>query len=259
MARFRSQPVIGKTAKAFNAPSANNMTKEVNSFRSTYILERRFLQFYREGDVSTYSPADSVDGKSKWSTPEVKANKNVWNSVFSKLKPLFANPARYLELLFTAIRDSSVPVPTPSQLASSANLDYYSDFEKSWESQLHSKLSSGLQNLSSKITCAKPSNDEELCKAVYACLNDSNLTSSYLLRYCVGISYLKDLKTKSVDKRFIDAIRSVCKRSYIPAAKEYCVFPDDYKRIWGDMLPKRLRKSAREDVQDFLGVRYEVK
>lgn len=251
--RFRKQPTVGTHTRAFKQSSENDSFNEVKSLKQTYTLERRFLEYFRSGEVSKYKPAKSFDGGSKWNTPEVKASKNAWASTCDKLKQKIpeVSPSRYVEILFAAVRDSAHAPPTVIQLASPNYLKLYEDYTKVIDSLVSSSLQSGMRSIEVNIFSQSSQDRDSVSRAVYKSLLDKSLSLSPLLRYCVSVAYIKDLKEPS-DAKFLKAMKRIAEENKLVAAKEYSTFPIIYDRVWGNFIPQKFRSAAKKLVLAFL-------
>lgn len=251
--RFTKQPVIGQHTRAFKKSSDSSSLVEAKALKQTYTLERRFLEYFRSGEVSKYKPAKSLDGGSKWNTPEVKASKDAWASACGKLEAKVndVSPSRYVEVLFAAVRDSAFPIPTVNQLASASYLKLYDEYTKVVNSLIINNFKSGMRSIEINIFSQPAQDQDSVSRAVYKSLLDRSLSLSPLLCYCVSVSYAKELTDPS-DAKFLKAIKRIAEDNKLAAAKEYSTFPDLYDQSWGDFIPAKFKGNAKKLVLAFL-------
>ena len=68
--RFSRSPQVSNQSRPAHRVELNSLPSEIQEFKQTYISERRVLERFRLGAVTLYEPAPSLDGKSKFDSPE---------------------------------------------------------------------------------------------------------------------------------------------------------------------------------------------
>jgi hypothetical protein len=130
---------------------------DVQRFKNTYVHERRFLERFRWGSsVLPYHPASSLDGKSRFDTPEEKDGENQWKAVYKKLvKAQEFNPTHFVRILFKVLRGSSLAVPTLIQLASPGVLELVTAHQKELKFTLMEEFVAESQRARSSVTISQ--------------------------------------------------------------------------------------------------------
>jgi len=87
--------------------------------KAAYTAARREFETTRDGVESTYTPARSLDGKSRLlaNCPERGKLTDTWTQMAGKLRELGFDPELYVHKLFRALAHSGMGMPAPKQLA----------------------------------------------------------------------------------------------------------------------------------------------
>lgn len=140
--KFSRPPQIGSQSRLSRRVDQASLPFEVQEFKDTYILERRVLERFRLGDVAPYQPASSLDGKSKFDSPEERTGENQWSVVYRKLSQIQkeVSPSRFVRLLFKLLRGSSLAIPTVKQLATPSALELVTAYLNSVQIEVRCNL-----------------------------------------------------------------------------------------------------------------------
>ena len=242
--RFRPQPQLGQNARA---PAGNSDKLAVAEFKNTYIQERRILERLRgNSEAAAYKPAASLDGVSNLTSPEATKTTNAWLEIYKKLKSLqsFTSPAKYVRVLFSILRSSSLAVPGVRQLTSPLFLELVSEHLSRREEEMRNEYVAETQRAKSAILINQKGAGYPLPLAVYYALVDRNVELSPLLKYCLAFTTVQQHNAKGIHDAHCEKLKNLAKQYEFMAALDYIVFPDLYDMVWGKVIPDDLRVTA---------------
>ena len=243
--RFSRPPVIGKNSKApVNSRLDDGVPESVLAFKATYVFERSMLDRFRNGSKAGYTPAPSLDGKTIWDTPEVKASKNAWIDAYEKISKKFtrSSPTQYVRILFKVLHGSSVPAPTVSQLASPHMLCYVEDYLEDFVVDMQQQFVAQSQRAKTSIDVRSKGNKQHMGLAIYSAILDNAVPLTALYRYCLAVKAGSSLK----DQDWSDKFKALAAEYEFAAAVEYTLFPVEYSQVWGKVIPEKFKQNAEK-------------
>jgi len=224
-------------------------------FKKVYVHERRYLERFRYGpEHRPYTPSPSLDGKSKYNSPEEKKTPNEWAAAYERLASFkrYPSPEHYLRVLFRLLRGSSLPIPTIRQVATHQLREYVNVFLNTQEKQLADQNARERQQAKVEITLKHLGSGYPLSLSVYYAVAGSHLPLSPLFRYCLATSTVAKLKADNEADEHCEALLSVAKQFEFQAAMEYTLFPGEYDKIYRDVLPEGFCVAACELLESAL-------
>ena len=245
--RFSRSPQVSNQSRPAHRVELNSLPSEIQEFKQTYISERRVLERFRLGAVTLYEPAPSLDGKSKFDSPEERTMENQWVWSYRKLTQIQkdVSPARFVRLLFKILRGSSLSIPTIKQLATPNNVDLVSECLKAIQIDLRSQLVSEAQRAKSSITLHQKAGSSPLALAVYYAVVDSRLELSPLFKYCLAVTTVERIRKHNDDDSHCEKLEKLSRQYEFLAIMDYTLFADLYDEIWKDAIPDSLRLAAK--------------
>jgi len=245
--RFSRPPTIGKGSRAPNRVVQGELPQEIRKFKDTYVFERQVLEQFRGVVKIKYKPSITLDGKSRWDTPEERRKPvNVWNAVYRKLERTqnFADPCRYVRIIFYILRGSAVAVPTVHQLGSPKVMEMIAEFMVKRREEIRQQFVADSQRAKSSITINQKGAGYPLGLSVYYAITDSRLGLSPLFRYCIASETIRQLEEGGSESENCERLKSLAKQFELYAAMDYTLFPDDYDQVWGSVIPSDFRVVA---------------
>jgi hypothetical protein len=242
-------PNIGTGSRAANNPVRGQLPTAVQKFKNTYVFERRILQRFRatEQNAADYIPAASLDGKSRWDTPEEKTKvASAWETTYRKLSKSqdLADPCKYVRIIFYILRGSSVAIPTVIQLATPKMLELAAEFLQDRRLEIRQMFVSENQRAQASICINQKGAGYPLGLSVYFAIVDSRLGLSPLFRYCLAIETVRQLEEEGVENENCEKLKNLANQFKLFAAMDYTLFPDHYDEIWGSVIPSDFRVAA---------------
>ena len=245
--RFSRPPTVGAGSRAPSKVVKGQLPPKVQLLKNTYIFERQVLERFRSGDKTLWKPSPSLDGKSRWDSPEEKTSAiSVWEKTFSKLEKAqsYTDPCRYVRILFRILRGSSVSIPTVAQLASHKMLELVGDFVEDYVLDMRQQFVAESQRAQSSIRINRKGAGYTLGLSVYYAIVDPRLGLSPLFKYCLATETVKVLNKAGVESSNCEKLMNLAKRYELLAAMDYTLFPEDYDNIWGSTIPSQFRVAA---------------
>lgn len=244
--RFGPQLRPGANSRPIERAISGELPADVQRFKNTYVHERRFLERFRLGSsVLPYHPASSLDGKSRFDTPEEKDGENQWKAVYKKLvKAQEFNPTHFVRILFKVLRGSSLSVPTLKQLASPGVLELVTAHQQELKFTLMEEFVAESQRARSSVTISQKGVGHPLSLSVYYAIVDSRLELSPLFKYCLATMTSRQLRQIGEADSHCEKLDLLAKQFEFMAAMDYTLFPDLYDSIWGPMIPSGFRVAA---------------
>lgn len=249
--KFSKPPSLGVKSRPPDKSRVNNgVSDEVLAFKATYVFERSMLDRFRTGKKEPYSPSPSLDGKSIFSTPEVKVNSNAWVDAYAKISKKFkrANPVQYVRILFKILHGSSLPAPTVSQLASPNMLCYVEDFLVDFVVDIRQQFVAQSQRAKTSIEVRSKGNKQPIGLAIYSCLLDENVSLSPLYRYCLATKVSSN--PGFCGKEWADKLKAFAQEQELAAVMEYTIFPKELSDVWGPVIPESFKCKAEKLMAD---------
>jgi len=205
------------------------------------------LERFRGGREATYNPSPSLDGRSKWDTPEERRNTvSAWEKAYRKLESgqNYTDPIQFVRILFKILRGSSVAVPTVAQLATTNMLKLVGEFLPDYVLDLRQQFVAESQRAKAEIRLNRKGAGYPLGLSVYYALVDSKVGLSPLYKYCLATETAKILKSGKNDDEDCQRLLRLAKQFKLLAAMDYTLFPDAYDEIWGAAIPSQFRTEA---------------
>ena len=241
--RFSKQPAPKASAKPVAAGfySSTGMPSNVSKFKSTYVFERRMLEKFRSGKEAEYNPSPSLDGVSRWDTPEEKQKENAWIKEFKRLEgKINMEPSTYVRMLFKVLRGSSIAIPTVGQLASSNMRELVASFIQDCMLELRQQFVAESQRAEASIRTYNKGAGYPVSLSVYYAILDSKTGLSPLYKYCLA---KETARTYEGDKH-AEKLLKLAKEYELLAAMDYMLYPDKYDEVWGSVIPSNFRVAA---------------
>jgi hypothetical protein len=245
--KFSRSPMPGLNSRASSENEATGLTTEVQLFKDVYIQERQVLDRFRKGEFAVaYQPASSLDGESKFNTPEERKTTNQWQAMYKKLEQMKQlNPIHYVRVLFYILRGSALTVPSLGQLAAPNTVELVLDFLKKPEDDVRRQFIAESQRTKTAIVILQKGSGYPLSLSVYYALIDSRLELSPLFKYCVATSTCKSLLNTDPH---IEKLNKIAKQFEFLAAMDYTLFPQLYTAVLGELVPASFCVAAAEIV-----------
>lgn len=245
--RFSRPPQINGRSRPSQRTAGNSLSLEVQEFKDTYVLERRVLEQFRSGEVSNYQPAPSLDGKSKFDTPEERPGVNQWEQMYQRLRQVQRDlpPVRYVQLLFRILRGSSLATPTLKQLVSPGLLQLVAAYVETLPLEIRAQLVAESQRVKSAIVLRQKADGMPLALAVYYALVDRRLELSPLFKYCLAVTTAEQVRRAKGEDSHCRKLEELAKQYEKLATADYRLFQTLYDDVWQDVIPERLRVAAR--------------
>lgn len=245
--RFSRPPTLNAESRAPSKTVKGKLPPKVDKFKKTYIFERRVLERFRSGHEATYKPSPSLDGKSRWDTPEERRSVvSAWEKMYRKLEQVqqYTDPVRYVRILFRILRGSSVTIPTVSQLASPKMLELVGDFIQDYVLDIRQQFVAESQRAESAIRINQKGTGYPLGLSVYYAIVDSKVGLSPLYKFCLAKETVRILKSKNAESENCERLERLAKRFELLAAMDYTLFPEAFNEVWGSTVPSEFRVAA---------------
>lgn len=219
--------------------------QNVATFKTIYVHERRILERVQKG-TSHYKPSPSLDGESRFNTPESKVAVNEWAKAYYSLKDKIPelDPKLYIRVLFKLLRRSDIPVPTVQQVGHIKYVDLVRDYIKEQQKQILSEFRSEVQRANIAVTINTKGTGYPFTLSVYYALLDNNLDLSPLFKYCLAQTTVDQLRAKRKCDSHCEKLEKLATQWELLAALDYTVSASDYDAIWGVAIPKEFKTKA---------------
>jgi len=246
--RFSRPPQLDNNARPAGRAAPGKLPPGVQQFKNTYVMERRVLERFRLGEVTPYRPATSLDGVSRFDSPEERTGVNQWEKSYRKLQQVqkLVTPSRFVRLLFSVLRGSSLAIPTVQQLAGPALVELVSECLKGVQIELRAQFVSEFQRARSAITLQQNVGSSTLPLAVYYAVVDPRLELSPLFKHCLAMKTVEQVRLNNDEDVHCEKLEKLAKRYEFMAVMDYTLFPDVYDEVWQEAIPESLRVAARE-------------
>jgi hypothetical protein len=253
--RFSRPPQIGSHARPSKRVDADALPPEVEQFKQTYIMERRVLERFRNPEAAPYQPAASLDGKSRFDSPEERKGENQWLLAYKKIRQIQSKttPTFFVRILFKILRGSSLAVPTVKQLACPTMSALVLECLDAVPVDLRAQFISETQRATSAIRLHQKAGSSSFPLAVYYAIVDSRLELSPLFKYCLAIATVEKIQKNNDESVHCVKLEKLAKQYEFLALLDYTLFQDSYNEIWKDAIPERLRIAAKSFMATALG------
>lgn len=244
---FSRPPKCGAGSRAADRTAPGELAPEVQEFKNIYVHERRLLDRFRQGSsVQPYQPAASLDGKSRFDTPEERVGVNQWKVCWDRLDKAQnqISPSQYVRVLFRILRGTSLAVPTLLQLATAPTLELVREYLKDNEMDFRQQFVAETQRARSSIVISQKGSGYSLALSVYYAIVDPRLELSPLFKYCLAATTSEHLHRAGIPDSHCEKLDKLAKQFEFLAAMDYTVFPDLYDRVWGKVIPAGFRVAA---------------
>jgi hypothetical protein len=245
--RFSRPPTVGAGSRASTKPVRGQLPPLVQKFKATYVFERCMLERFRGDKDGPYRPAPSLDGKSRWDTPEEKTSiVSVWETSYRKLERAqdFVDPTKYVRILFYMLRGSAVATPTVAQVATPKILEMVGELLQDRRLDIRQQFVSESQRAQSSICINQKGAGYPLGLSVYYAIVDTRLGLSPLFSYCLAVETATRLRVSGVESENCEKLDRLAKQFELYAAMDYTLFPEDYNEVWGSVIPSNFRVAA---------------
>ena len=215
--------------------------------RDVYAIERRWLETQRTGRTSHFKPSRKWEGVSCDSRnrelsedyPEAPKPKNVWQIQLAKIRAAGHHPLSYVHRLFSVLGSARGlgNLPTPQELTTQRSMDQagalgtdriLSDVRQSLFCQLSLFQTARILNESERHMGGEESS--------LVALVDASIFLRPLFRYCL-LCRLNTNQSLAIAEGYDESARA-----------EYSYARDEYDRVWGDLIPDRIRLSGSQVV-----------
>lgn len=252
---FSRTPQVGEKSRVSGKAAKSQLSPEIEVFRSAYVFERRLLERFRDADCPLYSPAAKYDGVVIYDTPEEPVPVNQWQQSYLKISslPLKLSPVRYLQFLFYALRNSSLAIPTVTQLAAKSSFDLVADLSRDVELTIRAQYIGEAQRAARDLRIAGGSTNQTSARAVLSLLLDGRLEFSPLFRYCLAWHtiqrvYAKKAEQSATELKFCDRLIEHATACEFLAVHDYLLFQSIYDQIWSGVIPDQLNVAVKRAV-----------
>ena len=245
--RFTKPPSYGTGSRASDQVAPGELAPEVREFKNVYVHERRLLERFRQGsEAQPYQPAASLDGKSRFDTPEERIGVNQWKVCWDRLDKAQnqISPSQYVRVLFRILRGTSLAVPTLLQLATAPTLELVKEYLKDNEMDFRQQFIAETQRARSSIVISQKGSGYSLALSVYYAIVDPRLELSPLFKYCLAATTSEHLRRVGILDAHCEKLDTLAKQFEFLAAMDYTLFPDLYNRVWGKVIPAEFRVAA---------------
>ena len=234
------QPGVGR------APTSGKLDTRIEKFKKVYVHERRLIEQLQKGGNANYKPPASLDGISRFDTPEARTAVNEWQKAYANLHAKFPElePVSYIRVLFKILRGSSLATPPIQQVSNIKYLDLVRDYIKNQKKQLLSEFRSEVQRANTAIVIHEKGSGHPFSLSVYYALLDVSLNLSPMFKYCLAEMTIRDLRAKKKLDRHCEKLQKLATQWELLAALDYTVFAADYDEIWGVTIPKEFKSKA---------------
>jgi hypothetical protein len=221
---------------------------KVAAFKQAYIDERRILERIRGVQGKPYNPSKSLDGVSRWDTPEVAKPRNEWEVAYKKLEKEVkeVTPTRYVRVVFRILRGSALAIPELRQLASENTISLFREYYSDTKDYLFFQLKNESERAKVSINTNFKGSGYSLPLSVYYAVLDERLDLSPLFRYCLCRSAVERIHELGESSRHTAQLEDLAKRYELLAAMDYALFPDEYDGTWGSVIPADFRVAVRD-------------
>jgi len=253
--KFSRPPQIGSHTRPAKRVDADVLSPEVEEFKQTYIMERRVLERFRNADATPYQPALSLDGKSRFDSPEERKGENQWLLSYKKIRQSQKRltPTFFVRVLFRILRGSSLAIPTLKQLACPHTVALVLECIEAAPVELRAQFISETQRSTSAIRLHQKVGSSSLPLAVYYAIVDSRLELSPLFKYCLAIATVEKVQKNNDENVHCAKLENLAKQYEFLALLDYTLFQDYYNEVWQDAIPRRLRVAAKSFMATALG------
>jgi hypothetical protein len=202
----------------------------LDQVRECYVQERTRWESLKAGRPVEYfaprsydgAPALTVDGDPEATVSA--ARPNVWSDLYEALRKHNIDPIAYVRLVFSMLQRELARAPEPQQLVKSKYLDLWTRYKDRIADQFQIALNVENDLLRRNFACYREVGvSPEISH--YRILLNKTIPLSPLLRYCVA-RHLNSARFDKVAEKFKDA-----------AMDQYMRHPDQYRSIWGRLIP----------------------
>ena len=212
--------------------------RDGEALKTAYTVARRRFETARDGQVSTYRPAQSLDGKSRLNVghPERGKVTNAWVAMAAKMRAKGVDPEKYVYDVFSRLFSAGQSVPMPQQLLA----------ENVWKLYKQPKQTSALvtktlwlfqANLANEAIMDLREDGRSLRDAMLDVIYDDTLALTDLFRFCLAYSVGET---------------AVAEYFAVPAALQYYPQAEHYDMIAKKMLPRGFKRQAGEIYRGYL-------
>ena len=181
-----------------------------------------------------YKPNARADGgrDSDDLYPEGSVYESVWGKIVATMYGRKIDPVEYVHKVFAGLIPLSDYVPSPKALLTDRCLLIYERAMESIDSDIQIAFRSQHSTLQSEIAHIRINSDASMEEAIEEALWDEQLPMSSLFRYCVAAGMPGD------------EFAELANTFRVGAAVQYVRHKAIYDRVWGDFIPRELKKSA---------------
>ncbi len=245
----------GPTARPRDSSGSSTLSTEEQLFKAVYIMERRILHQFRNGEESSYCPSGKYDGKPCQSSSvfnlEVKArSKNTWKEKYEKIAAKSGmGPVRYLRILFGVIRNSALSPPTVDQLDSANNVKLVLSSVPE-VSDISGEFKSSLQRLFVDVVLEQKGSGRSKEDALYYVLVGSGHSCSDLFKYCLAKRTAEQFRQSGEDCELLRKFEKLAERHQFLAAMEFTTHPELIQQVWDKFIPSNFSVAAKKILSD---------
>lgn len=202
--------------------------------KHAYVELRRTYSAGRGRD-RPYTPDPAWDGR-RTANPRKPDRPNMWEQVAAKLLAQGIDPAGYIEALHDAIVSRFPQPPQLPELLSPKLMAMYQAYRRHLPARVSQRLRSDVGTARSQVVRHNAAGGYSMEDATWFTLTNGLLSISPLFRYCLAMGESNPRFHRLAVQRFEQA-----------AVLQYMRSPDEYDRIWADILPPDFRRRARRN------------
>jgi len=258
MTTYRKQPTPGGGATPIRDMSSGSTEERdlCEQLKTTYTLERRLYEAkLGKADKQPYSPHPRYEGKvvGGVSVEDTKRKiKNTWLSIVQTLRPSRVHPCLYVRVIFRGIAGTVMAPPYPDQLISKKWMKFFHEQSKNIVEELPEEFRRQCKFSRSYLLRYQQALGYDFQSAVYYLLTDKLAPLSFLYRYCMAISMLREPDASKIQNASL--FTRVANRIEREAVIQYTCFPGEYGEVWEDFLPANFSEDAERIYDGMLSV-----
>ena len=214
-----------------------------------YTLERRRQESAFTGQPNVYVPSQSLDGRA--ATLEAAARPSTWTKMARFLISEQISPIDYIARQFDQYKSLAEPLYATKLLGDEAR-KRYADSNAAKRAELEIKLRAYKSSLSTRGGSsgyivwpkARENRDEMVEGWLSVLFCDTALSPLFV--YSVAASVMHNYPA------YADDAEKLLSDSELPAAVEYIRFRCDYDAVWGQLIPREFRSTAKTIYRELL-------
>lgn len=206
--------------------------------KQVYTIERIVYESCRDGKASGYKPSPKWDGKVLMTSDAVLEDtplNNVWVKVARDLHSKGIEPASYVRRVFSTLHGKLGTPPMPNQLLSPQAMRRYREGSENIQYEIELAYRHQMNLARQRIISYQTVSNIAMPDAVLRVLNDTTLSLSALLRYCLAFDMLSHG----------EGFKSLAEEFKGEAALQYMRHQEEYDNSWGSTIPVEFKLDAQ--------------